>query len=94
MRIQRFDLIAGDLTAIAEPLAAGVEVVQLSLPRPTQTLQVTDTTGTKLASDMSLRPLRTSAAAFKWGKNSMHPVGLAAIASARQIPIGKGRADQ
>ena len=54
LRVQRFELLGGDLTAVASPVGAGVEVIQLSVPQQVQTLHVTDATGLSLTADHSL----------------------------------------
>jgi hypothetical protein len=55
LRFQRVELSGADLTAFASPVAAGVEVVQLSLPAQAEALHVIDAQGQKLSPDVNLK---------------------------------------
>ncbi|HVA24062.1 MAG TPA: hypothetical protein VMW62_06670 [Chloroflexota bacterium] len=55
LRFERVELSGADLTAFAQPLPAGVEVIQLPLPAPAEALHIIDDRGLKLSPDVSLR---------------------------------------
>lgn len=55
LRFSRLELAGADLTAVAEPVGAGVEVVQISIGPAAEALHVVDDRGARLAPDVNLR---------------------------------------
>jgi hypothetical protein len=56
LQIDRFELAGSEMTAIATPRSAGVEVVQLVIPNEAQVLHVADASGAMLVPDVNPRP--------------------------------------